>query len=381
MADLELTFLGAPRIAQDGGTVEVDTRKAVALLAYLAVTRSAHTREALCNLLWPEYDHEHARGALRRTLSTLRKAVGDWIETDRERVALRRGEGLRIDVDEFRERILSEDPGLLSEAVELYRGDLLAGFTLRDSVLFDDWQSFETDSLRRELATALDRLAEFHAGRGEYDAAVGRARRRLALNPLDEPAHRRLIELYGRKGERMAAVQQYRECVRILHAELGVSPVEETTSLYRVIQESGFPDPTAPASLPSSTVETTPDEAVPLVGRTAERTQLLDSYRGIGSKGRLVVIEGEMGIGKTRLADDFLASLDRGAATIAVRCHQDERTLAYAPVAEAVRTAVALHGTPPSGAADELARLLPEAGAPSPHPLDSKGAQTRFFET
>src|SRR6266540_2114395 len=111
---------------------------------------------------------------------------------------------------------------------------------LRDSASFDDWQAFETDSLRRELATALDRLADHHAGRGEFQVAIARARRRLVLNPLDEPAHRRLIELYARNGERAAAVRQYRECVRTLHSELGVAPVEETTRLYRAIQEDAL---------------------------------------------------------------------------------------------------------------------------------------------
>ncbi len=385
MAQLELTFLGAPKITRDGETVAVDTRKATALLAYLAVTGGPHTRDALCNLLWPEYDHEHARGALRRTLSTLRKALGaDWIESARDSVALRRGHGLRIDVDEFRERLSSEQPERLAKAVELYRGDLLAGFTLRDSVAFDDWQYFETDSLRRELSDALDRLAEFHAGRGEYDAAIARARRRLTLNPLDESAHRRLIELYARKGERVAAVRQYRDCVRILYSELGVSPVEETTSLYRAIQETGYPPSTADAGsrLAAASVAAPPDEGAPLVGRAAESAALLDCYRSVENDGRLVVIEGEMGIGKSRLADDFLAHLGgAGAITIAVRCHEDERTLAYAPVAEAVRTAVSLLGAAPPDAADELGRLLPEAGPASPNPLDSRGAQARFFES
>jgi DNA-binding SARP family transcriptional activator len=382
---LELTLLGAPSITRDLRPVEVDTRKAIALLAYLAVTGRPHTRDALCTLLWPEYDHEHARGALRRTLSTLRKALGsEWIETDRERVALRHDPALRIDVDEFRAALASERIERLTDAVELYQGDLLAGFTLRDSVAFDDWQYFEGDSLRRELAGALDRLADFHASRGDYGAAIACARRRLGLNTLDEPAHRRLIELYARNGERAAAVQQYRECVRTLHSELGVAPVEETTNLYRAIQESGFPPPSPGAETrPAVASETAaPEGDAPLVGRSAEWAALFDCYRSVGHDGRLAVIEGEMGIGKSRLADEFLASLGAsGVITITVRCHEDERTLAYAPVAEAMRAAVSLLGATPRDAAEELGRLLPEAGPASPNPLDSRGAQTRFFES
>src|SRR5690606_40408245 len=74
---LRLHFLGSPRIERDGRFVETDTRKAVALLAYLALTRSYQTREVLAALLWPEMNEERARAGLRRTLSALRAAVGD----------------------------------------------------------------------------------------------------------------------------------------------------------------------------------------------------------------------------------------------------------------------------------------------------------------
>jgi DNA-binding SARP family transcriptional activator/predicted ATPase len=376
-------LLGAPRIERDGATVEVDTRKAVALLAYLAVTRRAHTRDALAALLWPEYDQEHARGALRRTLSTLRKAVGpEHVESTRERVALKRGAGLHVDVDEFRDRLHSGKAEELAEAVELYRGDFLAGFGVRGSVGFDDWQSFEADSLRRQLAGALDVLAEREAAQGRYGAALAHARRRLALNPLDEPAHRRVIELYARKGERQAAVRQYRDCVRILHSELGVPPVEETTRLYRSIQDQSFSSAPAEMSVPASPVPGLPREGPPLVGRATEWSALLDAYGSVGNDGRLVVVEGEMGIGKTRLAEDFVSSVtDSGAVAISVRCYEDERTLPYAPVAEAARTAVSLLGGPPGDTAAELGRVLPEVAPSSWEPLKSIGAQARFFET
>ncbi len=380
MVSVEL--LGAPRITRDGAAVEIDTRKAIALLAYLGVTGRPHTRDSLAGLLWPESDQEHARGALRRTLSALRKGLGpEWLETSRDVVALRRGKGLRIDVDEFRARVSGSRPDQLEEAVALYRDDLLAGFALRDSAPFEDWQRFEADSLRRELANALDGLADAAAAREDYAAAIAHARQRLSLNRLDEPAHRRLIELYARKGERAAAVRQYRECVRILHRELGVAPVEETTSLYRRIQGDSPPPPPIGSSVtPVSASPSQPNDA-PLVGRADEQAALLDAYASVGTNGRLVLIEGEMGIGKTRLADDLLTALrEQGAATIAVRCYEDERTLAYAPVAEAARAAIGLLGAAPREAAGELGRLLPEAGPPSPRPLDSRGAQTRFFE-
>lgn len=382
MAPLALSLLGAPRIDRDGERVEVDTRKAVALLAYLAVTDRPHTRDALCNLLWPEYDQEHARGALRRTLSTLRKAIGgEWIEAGRELVALRRDDGIEVDVEAFRAGLQAGDVASAARSVELYRDDFLAGFALRDSVNFDDWQYFEADSLRRELAEGLERLVDAHSARGEHDRAILLARRWLALNPLHEPVHRRLIELYALRGERAAALQQYRECVRILDQELGVAPLEETTELYRSVQENRFRAPSRPA-IPEAARSGPARPQVPtLVGRATEWDLLVGTYESIGADGRLAVIEGEPGIGKTRLAEDLVRHVSvRGGTAIAARCHEEERELAYAPVAEAIRSALT-SVEPPEGALEEAARLLPEIGPSSPLALDSPGAQTRFFES
>jgi DNA-binding SARP family transcriptional activator/Tfp pilus assembly protein PilF len=384
---LKISLLGAPRAELDGVAIEVDTRKAVALLAYLAVTGRPHTRDALCNLLWPEYDQEHGRGALRRTLSTLRKALGpEWLDAGRELVALRRDDGmaLELDVERFRTRLAAGDPGSLADAVELYRGDFLAGFTLRDSVNFDDWQYFEADSLRRELADALELLVDAHAARSEHERAILLARRWLALNPLHEPAHRRLIELYTLNGERDAALRQYRECVRILDAELGVAPVEETNELYRAVQENRV-QVARPAVRKEAVSTATPVEvAVPpaLVGREAAWKALLNAYERIGKDGRLVVLEGEPGIGKTRLAEELIGHLSAQCRTvIATRAYEEERELAYAPVAEAVRAALSIVESPSVGALAEAARLLPDVGAASTLPLDSPGAQTRFLES
>ena len=165
-------LLGAPHVEHDGGQIEVDTRKATAVLAYLAVTRRRHARDALASLLWPEYNQTRARAALRRTLSSLGAArAAGWLVVDRESVDLARDE-VWVDVDRFRGllaecrthghaegEVCAECLPPLSEAVALYRDDFLAGFALRDSAAFDDWQFFEGEELRRELAGALESSA------------------------------------------------------------------------------------------------------------------------------------------------------------------------------------------------------------------------------
>lgn len=124
----------------------------------------------------------------------------------------------------------------MAEAVALYRGDFLEGFTLPDSPNFDDWQLFEAESLRQELALALERLAREHGARDEHQAAIPYARRWVTLDPWHEPAHQCLMQLYARDGQRAAALRQYQECVRILDRELGLPPGPETTALYESIR-------------------------------------------------------------------------------------------------------------------------------------------------
>ena len=412
MARTTVTLLGASRVEHDGVPVEVDTRKAVALVAYLAVTGRRHTRDALAVLLWPEYNQARSRAALRRTLSALREArEAGWLLVDREGVDLAR-DGVLVDVDRFR-GLLAECRGHghpeaevcprclppLAEAAALYRDDFMAGFGLRDSVAFDDWQFFQAEGLRRELAGALERLARGRAALGEWDAAIDAARRWLALDPLHEPAHRLLIALYAWSDRRAAALRQYRECVRILGKELGVAPLEETTGLYRAVQENdppppptlSGPGPDVPRRDPPPVGAPVPPSNSPLVGRAGEWDELLRAYGEVGRGGRLVVLEGEAGIGKTRLAEEFVAhAASGGAAVVAARCYAGETNLAYGPFVEGLSAVLGREGTGrleglPAGSLGEAARLLPELsgllpGSQTLPPLDTPGARSRFYD-
>src|SRR5579859_5758778 len=126
--------------------------------------------------------------------------------------------------------------------------------SLRDSPGFDDWQFYQADTLRREFASALERLARCHSAQHHFDTAIAYARRWLSLDKLHEPAHRQLMSLYVWAGQRTAALQQYRECVQALEQELGVSPLETTTHLYQRIKENNIPS--LPPPLPSPAPET-----------------------------------------------------------------------------------------------------------------------------
>jgi DNA-binding SARP family transcriptional activator len=245
--ELRLRLLGGARVERGDAPVALDTRKAVALLAFLAVTGDAYGRDRLAAMFWPDSDPERSRGALRRTLSALRTSgAGPWIDTDGHRVALKPAR-LRVDVSEFR-RLL--EASRLAEAADLYRGEFLAGFSLRDSAEFDEWQTEQAEALRRDLAAALARLARHRAEDGDTRAAIGYAQRWLSLDPLHEPAHRELMRLYAAAGDRAAALRQYAECVRRLDGELGVTPLPDTARLAAEIRDGavGAPNPRTAAA-------------------------------------------------------------------------------------------------------------------------------------
>ena len=412
-------MLGSPRIELDGSAIEFDTRKAIALLAYLAVTGMAHRRDALAALLWPEADPKRARAALRRTLSSLRK-TGEGLRIGRDAVGLDTESEVRVDVaklGQLRSRSAAHshagDDGCpicivaLTEASELYRGDFLEGFSLRDSPGFDDWQLRQAETLRRDLARVLQGLIHHLSAAGRYEQAMPYARRWLALDSLDESAHRQIMRLHSSAGDRSAALRQYRECVRILDQELSVTPLEETTQLYQSIRENR---PSAalvatqrrPVPAEGSDDLNQPSDGVPavrqphaypLVGRTLEWEILTRTYGAMVDDGHMVVLEGEAGIGKTRMAEDFLSEIRRtGAVTFEVRCYRGESSLAYAPFIEMLRRIFDKNDREGGWLAEvqsewlsEASRLLPELrslhpGLTSVLALDSPGAQSRFFD-
>jgi DNA-binding SARP family transcriptional activator len=173
---LTVSLRGAPRTKRDGVPVTLDSRKAVALLAYLAITGEHQRREALMALLWPESNQAHAHNSLRYTLSVLKKAIdGAWLDAGRESIGLHHNPNLWLDVDHFHSQLATcrthghretdvcpACSPALAQAVTLYRSDFLAGFTLRDSPAFDEWQFLTAEQLRDELASALERLVRYH---------------------------------------------------------------------------------------------------------------------------------------------------------------------------------------------------------------------------
>jgi len=323
MSGLNVYLFGAPRVARDGVAVTVERRKTLALLAYLAAMPGAHGRATLATLLWPELDERAAHAGLRRVLVELRQTIGaEWLAAEGDQIALPEAAGLAVDARSFRAGLAavarhSHARGQacanclaeLGRAAELYRGDFLAGFTLRDAPDFDTWQTCQTETFRLELAEALELLAEGHAGRAEPDRGLPYARRWLSLDPLCEPAYRCLMRLYTATGDRRAALQQYAACQEALSKELGIPPEPETTALYERIKAGlllqrappGKAPPPAALEPPAApTLRKLPAISGAFFGREAELT--LIAARLADPACRLLTILGPGGIGKTSLA-------------------------------------------------------------------------------
>ncbi len=404
---LRLELLGPVRVDVDGVPLVVDTRKATALLAYLAIGGRPASRETLAALLWPESDEAGAHGALRRTLSVLKAALGGvGLEIDRSSVGLR---PMELDVDAWRfgqalARVRGHDHEIavpcaecldaLDEAVALDRGVFMAGFAVRSSE-FEAWQAAEAEAYRRELSGALERLARGRAGLEAWAATIRAAQRWLELDGLHEPAHVVLMSALAAAGEPSAALQQYRECVRILDAELGVAPLAETTALAEAIRDGQFV-PAARSGVAPSTIGPTsglglrPASPGPLVGRATELAALFAGYSVVGPDGRLLLIEGEAGIGKTRLGAELAKQVrSSGGALLRARNYGGEEAIAFAPVVELIRA-----GVERPGGADRLRALGPdvmrEAARLVPQLMDARGrggiarddpfGRTRLFE-
>ena len=304
---LALYFLGPPQIHLDDKPIRTDRRKAVALLAYLAMHHGEHTREFLSGLLWPDYDQAKAYSNLRRTIWEIHQAIGeDWLLAHRESVSLENGK-IDFDVAQFRD-LLSQARQqsditlripLLSDAVKLYRNHFLTGFSLKDAFPFNEWAYAESEELRRQLAGALTTISEDYCALGQAEKAIPHARRLISLDPLNESAHRQLMEVYIQAGQHSAALKQYQTCEQILRQELNLDPQPETRTVYKKIRKGEM----KPVRVEEKAEAVEPKHNLPLqlssfIGREKEQEEIIHLL----AKHRLVTLAGVGGIGKTRIS-------------------------------------------------------------------------------
>lgn len=393
---LDIRLLGQPLVTLDGEPIEVDTRKAIGLLAYLAVEKTG-SRELLASLFWAESSPDRARATLRRTLSTLRNAVGsDVVAADRNRVEL--SPTTVCDVDEFLEHIeatktheheaadvCSRCIPHLTRADGLYRGDFLEAFSTRGAPDFEDWSRSVAESMRLKEGEVLNRLAVALATEGDYHTAIETVGRWIGLDGLHEPAHRLMMLVNAWAGDRPRAIQAYRDCVAILDRELGVPPLDETTELYEAILDEDLPPAPGPRSELRSHPRGTAETSGEMLDRGAAIVTLEDALASVESKGQLVMITGESWMGKTRLIEKLVeVARERDILVIQARAYRTEQTLPYGVATQllgAVSPAVdEISEDLPGWMLLELARLDPRLSPIKTEPLTGRFGQLRFLE-
>jgi DNA-binding SARP family transcriptional activator/predicted ATPase len=399
---LTLRLLGPPEATLDSAPLRVARRKSRALVYYVAAHERPVPRGQLLALLWPDLERPAAQQSLRTTLHGLRKALGPALGIDDDQVWL--APVSEVDVRAFAAGLAAPGVEALEAALRLYRGEFLQGFSLPEPPGFDDWAAAERERYRRLAVRGLAALAEQHESAGSFAAALEALERALAIEPLQEDLQRTALRLDYLAGDRPGAIRRYARLRELLDEELGVLPMAETRALYDAILTDSVRPAQVPPRPPGHTGErqrprpplqpahtdagsddfTRPHGWLEFVGRQRELKALRALASAPGPK-RLALLEGEPGIGKTRLAGEFM----RAECALALRAaaRELEQTLPHQPVIEALRGLLARPDWPGLFSAlrpalaevwlAEVGRLLPEL---HPGPAPASPNEARLWE-
>src|SRR5215213_8646207 len=303
MQTVVLNFLGTPQFGRDDVPVLLLRAKGVALLLYLAVMRDAQPRERVLDLLWPESLPQAARKNMRNTLWAIGEMLGD--------------------------DVLEQASGAMHLAAEAYRGPLAAGLVVHEAPDFELWLQTERERLQAVYLRLLERIIALHRAAGAWQDVIAQAQRALAVDPLREPLHLALIEASVRLHQRTQAMQQYAALIDILKRELDVAPLPETTARYEaLLADVSLP----PVELPARLVRRV-EPSVPFIGRQAELAVLNDeAAHAAQGKARVVLITGDLGMGKTQLWQTWLDTRAAGAVILATHALEIAEPVPFGPI-------------------------------------------------
>ncbi|WP_110519159.1 ATP-binding protein [Herpetosiphon llansteffanensis] len=400
-----LRFLGVPSILYNQQSQSLPS-KAVALLGYLAATIQPQRREHLLALLWAESSDEAARKNLRNTLWTIRRSLGgEIILADDDRLRLHPD----CVVDLWQLRSLAE--GLVQPTVEsllqLAQGPLLDGLMLPDAPDFDLWLVTEREQVHLTVMRLFQTAISNYQKQQQWSHVLTLARAALRFDPLSESLYQAIIEAHWRQGERAEALRQYEMLTTTLQRELGIEPLPETQMLrQRILQTNPLLSSTnghepAKPMLATPTPEPKPvlkpikrpaPRETPFVGRQYEQLLLNQALMRSNERGlQVVLITGEIGVGKSRLWQEWAQKLPADSTMLSMHCLESTRSLPFAPVTELFGQRLCLtrlfsgdSAVDPMWLA-EVARLLPQLrghvpNLPEPPVLPADEERRRMFE-
>ncbi len=341
MTTLHAFLFESLRITRPGGQpLDLGSPTTRSLIAYLLLNRSHPIdRRRLAFLFWPHVTESAARRNLRQYIHHMRMALapldpeGILLQTDGATIRLNPQAEIVLDVETFQQ--LSHPAASLpelEEALRIYTGDLLED-------IYDDWCAEERERLHRLWLEVLDRYSRAQLQAGRLSEALSAAQKWANAEPYDENAIRRLMQIYALSGDRAHAIQVYQTFAKMLADELGAEPLPETQSLARSLQSGDLhlleadqaELPPQPRLSPTPAVS----PKVPLVNRQQEMRQLEELYQqACEGKGKLVLISGEAGVGKTRLIQEYLASHPEVNVHYSI-CYELESKQPFAPIPQA----------------------------------------------
>jgi DNA-binding SARP family transcriptional activator/predicted ATPase len=379
---LKLQLFGQSRIWLDGRQIKINRRKSRGVVYYLAASQRPVQRQQLIDLFWIDLSRKSAQQTLRTTLHGLHQSLGDALEVEETNVHLT--DDAQVDVRSFENIMNVKDIKLveLEKGLELFQGDFLQDFYLPDSAAFEDWVIVQREQYRRMAMRGFHLLSKLHESQQNYSAALDAIDRALLIEPLQEDLQREAMRLVYLAGDRPGAIRRYDQLRKLLDEEMGVPPMEETRALYDalLLDKIAHPSPAyyrienqaskAPISQLGRPVFQYQFDHLQFTGR--EEELLILENRSV--QANLLLIEGESGIGKTRLAEEFIKK--RQAVVLPGTARELEQGLPYQPLIEAfrglIRSAqwpqwwVELRAKIPAIWLSEAARMLPELNFPRP---------------
>src|SRR5713101_832461 len=392
MPTLHLRLLGDfSLLYNDQQVTNLNTTRLQSLLAYLVLHRDVpQHRQHLAFLFWPDATEAQARNNLRQLLHQLRQAFPDgehFLSADAHMLHWHPVTPCYFDVAEFEQTLTLADAATqrndqhalqdaLEQADSLYRGELLPG-------CYDEWILPERERLRQRHLQVLEQLLRLFEVQGDYITAIRYAQRLIGLDPLSEDLSRRLMRLFALNNDRASALHVYHTCVTTLQREMGVDPDPATREAYeRLMQHE---TPIIPARAQQTLLAATPT----LIGRKQEWEALQEVWHAASiGEPRFVLVTGEAGIGKSRLAEEFLLwASQQGVVTAKARSYAAEGQLSLAPVTDWLRSdgLRSKLGQLDKVWLTEVMRLLPELLAEQPdlphyESVTEYGQRQRFFE-
>lgn len=357
---LSLKLLGAPQIELMTQPVRLSYLKAEALLFYLAASAQPHSRAALATFLWGNTPEKQARNSLRNALYTIRHSLApaDFLRIERSTIAMN-FEHVQLDLALFQAAVTGPaSVAQLADGLALWRGPFLDGLSLPDAPEFEGWLADQRAKFESLVVQSLLRLSQMYHQEQRLPEARQTLAQLLEIDPLHEIGHQQLMSLHVQQGNRAAALQQYDALQQRLRDELGVSPSPATQALHLEILRADEPD----SGVSSGRVAGGKQQ---FVGRQRELELLHQYYRAMLPAGpaRLVLLTGEAGIGKTRLAHEWLRSLTR-LKILTTRCFETEQAIPFQPWIDLIKSTLAETSLNQLDLAEvwlaELAHLVPD---------------------